>query len=82
MFFAIFQGCSLQFLFAVLGEEKRERENIGYQGGLRRAGCHGKGRSEIGHVGYINILIWFRGFQVKVANFLSQVFVPRVSKPC
>ena len=25
----------------------------------------------IGHVRYINILTWFRGFRVKIANFLS-----------
>ena len=25
----------------------------------------------IGHIQYINILTWFRGFQVKIANFSS-----------
>ena len=37
----------------------------------REAGKKFPGRYRIGHVRYINILTWLRGFRVKIANFLS-----------
>jgi len=37
------------------------------------------GKTSIGHVIYINILAWIRGFRVKIANFKS-FFCPSIPK--